>query len=290
MKSSVFLIANPAARTASGKKIKLASEIIEKKGFKADVLLTEKAGDGIALAKEALKRGASLVIAGGGDGTFNEVANGLAGTDTPMALLPMGTTNVLAKELNLPEDVRGAVETALSGRIHHVSLGKISYNSSSRLFFLMAGIGFDAGAVYGVHKKFKKYSGKGAYILSGLKSLLSWNPEKLSVEIDGEAYEGYSVIVCKGSKYGGHFRAAPDARLTEPALYAVLMKGKRRTDFVRYALGVLTRRHVRMKDVLYKKCMNVKVSGDARMQVDGDYLGKTPAEIIVVPDALKLVY
>ncbi|MDA8169448.1 MAG: diacylglycerol kinase family protein, partial [Nitrospiraceae bacterium] len=178
MKSKLTIIANPAARKASRQKTALATALLEKAGHRVDVLETEARGHATLLAKEAALGGASVVIAAGGDGTFNEVMNGLAGGEVPMAILPTGTTNVLAKELGIPEDVNGAVDCILSCRPKEIFLAKLAFpDGVERKFFLMAGVGFDAEAVYMVNRRLKKYSGKGGYFASGLKVLAGWKPE-----------------------------------------------------------------------------------------------------------------
>ena len=288
--SIAALIANPAARKTSLKKIEEATRIIEKRGLTVKTYLTEKKGDGIPLAKKAIEEGASLVIAAGGDGTFNEVMNGLLGANIPMALLPMGTTNVLAKELNIPEDTEGSIKTVLSGKEHIISTGRLAFEGVERDFFLMAGIGFDAEAVYSVDKRLKRYSGKGGYIWSALKNLVNWNPSPLHVTVDGRSFTCYSLIICNGAKYGGHMKAAPNARLDEPVLYAVLMHGRRRLDVIRYAIGILTGTHLRLKDVTYLRCSDITIEGNAHIQADGDYMGVTPARITLSRDSLRLIY
>jgi YegS/Rv2252/BmrU family lipid kinase len=299
----IVLIANPAARRASERKISEAASLLRERGHDVKLLLTEKRGDAEIFSKQAalaLER-PDLVLAAGGDGTFNEAVNGLAGSEAgglagsevPMAMLPLGTTNVLAKEAGIPEDVRGAVETALSGRTHSVSLGKITFSQgqgTSRYFLLMAGIGFDAESVRGVGRHAKRISGAGAHIISGLRALIKWNPERLSIDMDGKPLSGYSLIVCNAARYAGPYMAAPDARIEEPALYVFLMHGRRRIDILRYVLGILTGRHLKLNDVSYLRAERVDVKGRAAVQLDGDFIGATPASITVVPNALKLVY
>ena len=114
MKSSIILICNPAAKSMSEAKIERARRLLEQKDYRVELLLTKQRGEAEQMAKDATKRAPYMIIAAGGDGTFNEVANGIAGTEIPMAILPMGTTNVLAKELGIPDTVEGALEAALS--------------------------------------------------------------------------------------------------------------------------------------------------------------------------------
>jgi diacylglycerol kinase family enzyme len=154
----------------------------------------------------------------------------------------------------------------------------------------MAGIGFDGETVYGINETVKKISGKGAYIYSGIKTLAGFHPEELEFNISGKKYSGYSAIIGNAAKYGGHFKVTPNAGLNDPNLYICLFEGRKRRDFLRYVFGILTKKHLSFKDVLYLKAKKIQVQGKAHIQVDGDYLGMTPAEIEVVPNSLKLIY
>lgn len=293
MKSS-FLICNPAALRASTGKIAGARAFLESKGFFAEVLLTEKIGHAELLARESLKKKPDLIIAAGGDGTVNEVMNGIAFSGTPLAILPMGTTNVLAKELGIPETVTGALERAVNGVSRKVSLGKIEtgegVRSIARYFCLMAGIGFDGKAVHDVNASIKKISGKAAYILSGMKSLFSYAPGEIVIRTEKREFTCYSAIVGKSSKYGGNLKVTPDASLLDPFLYACIFRGRNRSDILRYFFGILRGTHLEYADVEYVKCSSLEVKGNVHIQIDGDYLGMTPARISAVKDALDLVW
>lgn len=294
MKPSITLIANPAAKRASEKKIEHAVMLLRSAGYELNLHLTGKRGDAEELARRACLENAGLIIACGGDGTINEVINGAVYSGINIGIIPMGTTNVFAKELNIPEDIKGAVDRIVNGEPHSVSLGKISFTRYSSLitrhFCLMAGIGFDADAVYGISGGMKKYSGKCAYIASGLRMLFRYSPVRLSFVVDGTAYGGYSAIIGKASRYGGEFKATPDADITKPELYACLMHGKRRLDVLRYVYGIVTGRHLSFRDVTYLKALSLKIDGTAHVQIDGDYLGTTPATVAIAENALKLVY
>lgn len=291
MKSYAVLIANPTSGRATSYKIKRAVALFEEEGFRVELSLTSRRGDAGRIASQAIKKEPSLIIASGGDGTFNEVANALAGSATPMAIIPMGTTNVLAKEINLREFVKGAVRDTLYGDVHTVSLGKIQWKDKSRYFLVMAGVGFDAETVYRARlSPLMDITGKGAHIVSGMRVLMNWRPEPLSVTADGEPYECVSLIASNGAKYAGHFRAAPDARMEDPSLYMLLMHGRRKKDIARYVFSMLREKHLGLPDVTYRKVQTIEVHSEARIQADGDYLGLTPATITVEPEALRLIY
>jgi YegS/Rv2252/BmrU family lipid kinase len=300
MKSSIILICNPVAKGSSSKKIERASHFLKSRGYNVVMLFTERRGHAKELAQEAVKETPSLIVAAGGDGTFNEVINGIAGSEVPMAILPFGTTNVLAKELNIPKDVDGALGVALRSSSRTVSLGKISGMSDSqttghstlvtRYFALMAGIGFDGEAIFNVNETLKKLSGKGSYIYSGIKTLSGFKPGELIFHIDGKTFSGYTAIIGKAAKYGGHYMITPDAKLSDPFLHICLFKGRKRFDILRYVFGIVTGRHLRFKDVEYIKATTMEVSGNAHVQIDGDYFGKTPVKVEIAPNIVRLIY
>jgi len=294
MKSLTVLISNPVAKKATREKIERATHFLRSRGYEIESLLTKQKGDAENFAREALRKSPSLIIAAGGDGTFNEVVNGMAGSEIPLAIVPLGTTNVLAKEVGIPENVEDALGIAISRTPRSISLGKIAFTRHSslvtRYFLLMAGVGFDGEAVHGINETIKKLSGKGAYYYSGFRTLVKFHPSRLTLTIDGKSYSGYSGIIGNAAKYGGNFRITPDARLTDPVFYVCLFEGRGRLDILRYVFGVTTGKHLSFRDVKYLKAERVEIDGDAHIQTDGDYLGKTPAKMEVERDALKLIF
>ena len=155
---------------------------------------------------------------------------------------------------------------------------------------MMAGVGFDAMTVFGLNLTFKKISGKGAHFYSGIKVLSRFHPAELAFTIGENRYAGYSAIIGKGAKYGGHFKITPDARLTDPDLYICIFKGEKRLDMFRYVVGVLTKSHLGFKDVEYLMAQKIQIDGSAHVQIDGDYLGMTPALIETAPVTVRLIY
>ena len=290
------IIWNPASLRGSKEKVDLAVRLLENAGIKTTPLQTARKGHATSLAKKTADEGSNLIIAAGGDGTYNEVANGLAGSGAAMAIIPTGTTNVLAKELHIPENVEGAVRLIIDrmkdGGARPVYLGQMRFESGlERKFLLMAGVGFDGEAVYRVSKTAKGSPGKIGYIMGGVKLLCGWKPERLSLKIDGaQEVSASSVIVCKGARYGGYMKAAPDADISSPYLYAVAVQGVRKTDVLKFAMGFLAGAHTGMNGVLYKKCSRIEVDGTPHVQADGDYIGEGPLTIETAKEKLLLVY
>ncbi len=293
MKSSIIIIANPVAKRATEKKFQKAFFYFKSRGYNTEIMFTQKKGDAEYLAKDSIKKSPLMIVAAGGDGTFNEVINGLAGSEIPMAILPFGTTNVLAKEIGVPENIKEAIDFALSRTPRKISLGKVIIKKNSltlaRYFILMAGIGYDGETVFGLNETLKKISGKGSYIFSGIKTLFKFNPLELKFDIDGKIFFGHSAIISNAAKYGGNFKITPDANISEPFFYVCIFKGKKRTDILKYIFGVLAGIHLRFKDIAYLKAKDIQINGKAHIQIDGDYLETTPAHIQVVPNIVKLI-
>lgn len=302
MTKNIVLIGNPIAGGGALKKIKKAVSIFKNRGYDVNLMLTAKRGDAEFFARQISYNQSQtpnpeslLVIAAGGDGTYNEVANGLVYSNIPMAILPMGTTSVLAKELKIPNNINKAIDIALNGKIKKVHLGRITYaEDKSRHFLLMAGIGFDGEAVYGVNKKIKKYTGKGAYILSGIKTLIKHNPSLITLlskepETGRQEVAAYTAIVGKASCYGGNFKITPNASLAEPFFYVFATHKKGRLNMIRYMSAIAICCHLKFKDISYFRTSKVRIEGNAHIQIDGDYIGKTPAEIDISKDALMLI-
>lgn len=313
---NIIIIGNPIAGGGAEKKIRKASDVFKDKGFCVELIFTEKKGDAESFAKEIAGKPSTLVVAAGGDGTYNEVANGLIKSNTPMAILPVGTTSVLARELKMPSQISRAIDFIINGKEQIVHSGMITLTTNScsykRYFLLMAGIGFDGEAVFGVNESIKKHTGKGGYILSGLSVLLKYNPQPITIiaydaeiikkggtenihqEDDRIAHNavsltGYAAVIGKAACYGGDFKITPHARLTEPAFYIFVAHSKSRASIVNYFAGIAVKTHLKYNDISYLKAAKVDVWGSSKVQIDGDYAGTTPARIEVVPDALRLI-
>ena len=296
---NVNLIVNPIAGNKALRSIKNIEDLLNKKAS-LTTFITQKKGDAELFAKQISSQfsvpSSQLIIVAGGDGTFNEVINGILSSKesaakkktVPLAFIPLGTTNVLAKELNIPENVEKAVHLALTGAAKKISLGRIN----GRYFALMAGIGFDGEAVLRAKDSMKKISGKEAYIFSGINALIKYKPSLIEVKTSEGTFTGYTAVVGKAKCYGGNFHVTPQASLTEPLLDLCLFKGKTRKDLVRFIIGVIRERHLNFNDVFYGKFSELEITSneEVHVQIDGDYFGTLPAKIDVVKDAISLVW
>ncbi|RJQ53502.1 MAG: diacylglycerol kinase family lipid kinase [Nitrospiraceae bacterium] len=285
------LIANPAAGNKAHRFISGIETLLKQKAS-LTTFITRQKRDAFEFALNISDT--DLIVVAGGDGTFNEVLNGVLSSsdirlkETPLALIPLGTTNVLARELRIPQKADKAIELALTGKPGKVSLGRIN----GWYFASMAGIGFDAETVLGVKNNLiKKVSGKAAHIVSGFRVLAQYNPPAIKIKTPENEYAGYTAVVGNASNYGGYFHVTPAASVTEPILDVCIFNSRKRKDLLRFIGGVIAGRHLYLKDVSYFKTRGLEITsgGTVHIQVDGDYFGILPAKIDVVRDAISIV-
>ncbi len=269
-----------------------------------EIRWTQRRGDAQQWAGQAAAANAALVIGFGGDGTLNEIANGLVGSNTPLGILPAGTGNVLASELDIPRDPLAAAHALLAGRIEYLSIGRAQFSppassSSSQpapliphYFLFSAGIGFDATVCGRITPALKRCFGRGAYIFDGLREYARYRSPRLQVSLDGGVPAPCSeLVIANGHYYAGRFVIAPDASPRDANLDVCLFTRPGRWNLLRYALAIIVRRHTRLPDVLCRKVQSLDVTADRAvpLQLDGDTVGTTPARFTVCPQALAVV-
>ncbi len=284
MKPSLFLIINPIAGSFDRVAFKAACNLLQKH-FVLKEFYTNKRGDAEEIARRIICEKPTAIAVVGGDGSFNEVVNATAYSGIPLSFIPAGTSNVLAKEVSLPENLIEASRRIITGQPREFHLGYIN----NRYFVLMAGVGFDGASVYHLNKKLKRLIGKAAYVLSGLMVFGRYKTRKLKIKVDNREYEGTDVIVCNASKYAGAFSVCPDADMTKPALDIFILHGKGRMDVLKVLLGIVRGIPLKLNNVTFVEGKNIHIRGEAHVQVDGDYFGRTPVDITVRERALKLI-
>lgn len=288
--SLAILLANPAAGSFSRSKMQAAAKLVRKRGFETEILLSSRRGEIEDLARTSLDGSPEMILVFGGDGTFNEAANGLVHSTVPVAFVPLGTANVLAKELKIPESLENAVTHALKARSRPISLGKVnSEGHNSHYFIMMAGAGFDADTVRKISPSLKERIGRGAYIVSGLGAFLHYDPPLIEVRTDGDSRQGYAVIVGNGGSYGGRFRVTPQASLFEPRFQVFILTASSRSSLLRTAVRVVGSLAPDRRDGEFLMSEEIELLGDAPLQTDGDYRGSIPARITVEPDCLHII-
>ncbi len=284
----VLAIYNPAAGWRRRRRLDRTLGWLARLGCVVELRATRARGHAEEIARAVDARNFDVVVVAGGDGTINEVINGLDGRSPPLALLPLGTANVLAAEIGLGGSPRRIAEAIAHGRPRAVYLGE----ANGRRFAMMAGVGFDAHVVRRVDLRLKRALGRLAYALTTLAELIRYRPVLYEVEIDGRSHRAASVIVAKGHYYGGRFVVAREARMEEPRLLVALFESAGRLHVLRYAAALLLGRLDRLPDLRVLPASRVRICGPAGepVQADGDLVGELPLEVRLAERRIELVF
>lgn len=266
---------------------------LKRQGCAVTLFETTASGTGGDLAREAVRQGAECILAAGGDGTISEVAGGLAGSNTPLGILPAGTANVLAHELGIPSHPAEAASRLATWTPRRVALGLIeSPAARPRYFLMMAGAGFDADVVYNLDAQLKLRLGRLSYWIGGI-SKLSRKLDRLHARIAGQEYACSFALVSRVRNYGGDFNIARDITLSQDDFEIVLLESDNALGYLRYLAGVMTQKLQHDPGVRFFRARQVELlpSGvdTVHLQADGEYIGALPSTLRVVPGALTLL-
>jgi len=265
---------------------------LEREGIRARAVPTPGPGTGAKVAQEALAGDPDLILAVGGDGTINEVANGMVHSHVPLGILPAGTANVLAVELGLGNRIEPAVRMIPQCAPERVSIGRVQTALGSRYFLMMAGIGLDAHIVYEMNPRLKTALGKLSYWLGGVASVRR-RVMQFDAIVNKETHRCGFVLASRVRNYGGDLTIASNASLLENDFEVVLFRGSSPFRYLFYFLGVATGTLPGLRGITIDRAQTVEARcpEDQRVyvQVDGEYAGRLPARVEIVESGLTLL-
>jgi YegS/Rv2252/BmrU family lipid kinase len=290
------VIFNP---TAKGDKAKRFRRHLDSFGTQCALKLTAAAGDARRLAAEAVAEGFEIVTAAGGDGTVNEVLNGIGDAPngferTRLAVLPLGTVNVFARELAIPTRLEPAWKVICAGRETCIDLPCVEYGSNGatarRYFVQLAGAGLDARAIELVEYRLKRKIGPLAYVLAGL-SALRGVPSKITATAGNNSATGGLVLIGNGRLYGGQFRVFPDADLRDGLLDVCVFPRVDWMTLMRCGPGLLLKGTLPKgtTEAFRAESLTLASSTAAPLEVDGELVGKLPATFSLERSRLKVI-
>jgi YegS/Rv2252/BmrU family lipid kinase len=290
----ILIIHNPiSGGDGSSLMVKRTANRLKKLGYGVSYYATQSAGDATRYLRE-FEGVLDIVAAAGGDGLIGEVVNGLSergGDEYRLAIIPTGTTNVLARELGIKFSSRFAARTIHGGKLKPIYPAQIN----GRRFMLMAGVGFDAWVVSGVNLKIKKNWGKVAYVLAMLRHLKLIGSKQYEVIADGQTLLADSVMVCNGRFYGGSYKLSEHADLSSSSLQVMTLSGISQLGFMLRLLvlpyGVFARtpgvHELRATSVTIRD-LNPSAHPEP-VQADGDAVGFLPLEITSATQAIRVM-
>jgi YegS/Rv2252/BmrU family lipid kinase len=306
----VVLIYNPA----SGQHSKHGSSVIadtlavlHRAGVEAEAIATTAPGSAAVQVCESVRQGCDTFLACGGDGTVHEVLQSLVGSEAALGVVPLGTANALASDLGLPLSPLKAVKMLLTAKRLRVPVGRIFFYDGegaehSRYFTVAAGIGADAHLLYRLDAKLKRRFGYGLYAVEGLRVMLTHSfPQFEATFLERSGSEPRveavtQLLAIRVRNFGGMLQNfAPGATLRNENLRLVAFKTRNRFDYMRFLAAVVFRRQtfsrrVEILDAVSVEC-RAREGSQARVfvEADGEFLGRLPVRIEIVPDALTLL-
>jgi diacylglycerol kinase (ATP) len=282
--------------------IEQAIRVLKEYGITVELAPTKGPGTATGIARNAVSQRRGMVIACGGDGTINEIINGLAGSRVPMALLPAGTANILAKELRVPWDIPHAARLIRGGIVKRVALGialapdgrySAQVPPEGRYFLCVGGAGPDGALVQAVNNGLKTKTGQFAYWVEGARQLLRYDFPEITVRSASVERKATIIVVGRTVNYGGPFKITTGANLFEDSFELLTNSTRSGLRYVACLPALWLGKLRSMKGIEAWKANEVicEAAGAEPVyaQVDGEPIGMLPLCFRIVPDALSLV-
>jgi YegS/Rv2252/BmrU family lipid kinase len=255
------------------------------------------AKEGVTLTRQALDEGCDTVVAVGGDGTINDVIQGLCGNSSQaqgrLGLIPMGTANVLARILGFPlHDPHAASRIVSEGHTRRIDLGR----ANGQWFALVAGVGFDGAVTRAINPRWKRRLGRLAYVATAARVAAKYPKARITIQTEvgpPQDYDAFLVLIANGGRYAGNFRLGAQVRLDDGMLdlFVCLRSGPLLPTLVANGYALARSRLDRAVGIVHLRAREVVLSADRALplQLDGDTVGTTPATISIVPGALEVL-
>ncbi|HST15973.1 MAG TPA: diacylglycerol kinase family protein [Gaiellaceae bacterium] len=297
MASTVFLVNPASGNGGTGKRWPELAHRAAQLGLTGETLLSERPGHLIELARDAVAGGATLVVAVGGDGTLNEVVNGVAGRDVDLATIPLGTGMDFGRTYGIPTRLDDAVRVALDGDVRTIDAGRVTYRTwagepAERYFANVASVGMSGAVAQRANGMSKALGGKVTFFYALTRVFLEWQNTEVTVRLDDAERHGrmHDVIVANGVWHGGGMKLAPDAAPDDGQFDVVLIGDVSKADFLTTAPKIYKGKHVHHPKVEVLRSKRVEVDAPVQLpiELEGEQVGTTPAAFEVAPGALRV--
>jgi len=306
MAREMKLIVNPAAANGGvGKRWPQIHDFLRSQGADFDAELTKAPGHAIELARQAMEKGYKIIVAVGGDGTVNEVINGLVvegttGADVALGMIPYGVGTDLARTLGIPRDYKEACKLLLRGERRTVDLGQITCihegREITRYFINAAGLGFDAEVAELTNRlsKLKALGGTIPYVISVLITLVTYRNKRMDITFDGRNLKARVnlAMVCNGQYLAGGMHMAPHASLDDGSFDLIIVGDFGKLELVATFPRVYKGTHLTHPKVdEYRDVKKVRIESQERalIQAEGEIVGEAPATFRIIPHALQVL-
>lgn len=267
-------------------------EIMRSQGLEPEIYYTTIEDPGSRIAAQLAAEHVEFVIAVGGDGTIHSVARGLIGSESVLGILPAGTMNNLARSLNIPINLEDACALFVNGEARAIDVGKINQH----LFLEVAGVGLDATLFpFAEDVKCRHPLSTLTSILNGLRALIAFKTPKMSLAFDGQkprTYRAIEVTVCNAPYYGLHLHVASDIYMNDGWLDVIIYTTLNKIKYIQHAISISQGQRALTSKIIRRRVKSLHISAiqntTVEIHADGIVYGNTPAEITILPAALKI--
>lgn len=266
-------------------------ERLDLAGIETSCHATTGDGDATREAEESVKRGYDIIIAAGGDGTLNEVVNGMAGYDNlpPLGIFPLGTTNDFARAMKIPKRWEDFCDLIIDNQTRPIDIGKVN----GRHFINIAGGGSLTELTYEVPSRLKTMIGQLAYYMKGIEKMINLSPTQLMIRAEGIGEvegEFMMFLIANSNSVGGFERLAPDARIDDGLLDVIAVKKCNLAEFIRLVTMALRGDHFNDPRILYFKTNRMEVTSpdNVLLNLDGELGGELPGVFEILPQHLRI--
>lgn len=292
MKNKIIFIINPIAGKGKGRMIETEIQsYFNQKNVEFETFLTESIGHATEITNQVLTKNPDIIVACGGDGTINEVAQALVGSNVALGIIPIGSGNGLAANLHIPKTTEKAFETILKAKINKIDAGKINEN----YFFSNMGLGIDADVINNyAQTKTRNFLG---YVTASTKAIFNFQPKKFNIELDDEHTldDDFYFVFCSNSNEAGYgISFSPNAKLNDGKLDFLAVKKLNFIQQIQFSANVLGKRIEKMKQAKVLQVNSVKFNSNQPKtiaQVDGEAVifNQNSIEVSIVPNALNVI-
>lgn len=291
--SRLFVILNPKSGSYAEDAVRKALGSVFSCDDGSCVIHEMKGHDDLGrLAREAAERGCGIIVAAGGDGTVSAIAEGLVGTETPLGIIPLGTANVLARELGIPVALDAAV-ALLAGP--HATVAIDAMKVEDKHYFTQVGVGIDSMMIAGTTREKKKRFGRVAYLTTAVACLVGFEPRRFAVRVDGRTthHRASQVLLANCGTLGQPpFRWGPDIAPDDGRIDVCIARARTFVDYVRLGWLVVRGRQRDSPNVHYlvaERSVSIRTRKPFPVQADGEIIGETPVGVRVVQGAVRVV-
>jgi len=296
---AVFLVNPASANGSTGRRWPELARRAAAAGLEGDALFSERPGHLGELAHEAALGGAELLVVVGGDGSVNEVANGLVALDErpPLAIVPRGTGWDFVRTFGIPRSIEQAAEVALRGDTRTIDLGRAAYRAwdgteAVSVFANVASAGMSGAIAQRANETTKALGGKASYLWATFAVFSRWAATEVELDVDGERRSGrmFDIVVANGKFFGGGMKICPDAEPDDGLLDVLTIGDVTKGDLVRTMPKIYRGTHLPhpKAELLRGRAVTLTSSSALPVELDGEQPGTTPVRFDVLPRALSL--